>query len=108
MDPFNWYAQKEDANKIMIFNYNGLEGKSTYMETTLRFNILSAGDELDKALSIADQLPQVKMFRWRAHAVAVNAFYGNGTWSLEYYDPIQRMEMRDFSSTFGINTVELS
>lgn len=53
MDPFNWYAQKEDADEITIFNYNG-------------------------------------------------------TWSLEYYDPVQRMEMRDFSSTFGIEGPKIS
>jgi len=40
------------------------------------------------------------MFKWRAHAVAVNASYDNGTWSLEYFDPVQRSEMRGISSTF--------
>jgi inner membrane protein len=100
MNPFTWYAQKEDVDKITIFEYDGLEGKSNYNMTVLRFNILSAGDGLDKALDKADQLPQAKMFRWRAHAVAVNASYGNGTWSLEYFDPVQRLEMQGISRTF--------
>jgi len=68
--------------------------------TILRLNILSAGEGFDKALGAADQLPQAKMFRWSAHTVAVNASYGNGTWSLEYYDPVQRIEMRGISGTF--------
>jgi len=100
MNPFGWYAQKEDGDKITIFEYDGLEGKSNYNMTVPRLNILSAGDGLDKAIGAADQLPQAKMFRWRAHAVAVNASFGNGTWSLEYYDPVQRIEMRSISRTF--------
>jgi len=30
------------------------------------------------------------MFRWRAYAIAMNASYYEGVWSLEYYDPVQR------------------
>jgi inner membrane protein len=100
MNPFTWYVQKEDRNKITIFEYDGLEGKSNYNMTVPRLNILSAEDGLDKAIGAADRLPQAKMFRWRANAVAVNASYGNGTWSLEYYDPVQRIEMRGISGTF--------
>jgi hypothetical protein len=100
MNPFTWYAQKEDRDKITIFEYDGLEGRSDYNITVPRLNIISEGEGLDKALSAADQLPQAKMFRWRAHAVAVNASYGNGTWSLEYFDPVQRIEMRGISGNF--------
>jgi inner membrane protein len=100
MNPFTWYAQKEDVDKITIFEYDGLEGRSDYNMTVPRLNILSAGEGFDKALAAADQLPQAKMFRWRAHTVAFNASYGNGTWSLEYFDPVQRIEMRSISGTF--------
>jgi len=100
MNPFTWYAQKEDVDKITIFEYDGLEGRSDYNMTVPRLNILSDGIGLDKALAAADQLPQAKMFRWRAHTVAVNASYGNGTWSLEYFDPVQRIGMRSISGTF--------
>lgn len=108
MNPFTWYAQEEDGNKITIFEYDGLEGRSNYNMTVPRLNILSAGDEIDRALGAADQLPQAKMFKWRAHAVAVNASYGNGTWSLEYYDPVQRIEMRGISGTFRRTGARLS
>lgn len=100
MNPFTWYAQKEDGNKITVFEYNGLEGRSDYNMTVPRLNILSEGVGLDKALAAANQLPQAKMFIWRAHSVALNASYGNGTWSLEYFDPVQRIEMKSISGTF--------
>ena len=100
MNPFDWYAQKEEGDKIEIFEYNGLEGISQYNDTFLRLNVISRGEGLENALGLADELPQLKMFKWRAHSVAVNASYGNETWSLEYYDPIQRAEMRDISGTF--------
>ena len=102
MDPFDWYAQKEDINKIHIYEYDAQKGTSQYNDTFLRLNVISGGDGLENALHIADDLPQLKMFRWRAHAVAMNASYGNGTWALEYYDPIQRAEMRGISRTFRI------
>jgi inner membrane protein len=100
MNPFGWYNQKEEGDNITVFEYDGLEGKSNYNLTVPRLNILSAGDGLDTAISTADKLPQTKMFKWRAHGVAVNASYGNGSWSLEYYDPVQRIEMRGMSGTF--------
>jgi inner membrane protein len=108
MNPFTWYAQKDDGNKITIFEYDGLEGRSNYNMTVPRLNILSAGDGLDKALDAADQLPQAKMFRWRAHSVALNASFGNDTWSLEYFDPVQRIEMRGISGTFRRTGARLS
>lgn len=102
MNPFEWYAQKEEGTKIDIYQYNGLEGKSDYNNTFLRLNVISGGGELKKALGLADELPQLKMFKWRAHSVAVNASYGNGTWILEYYDPVQRAEMRDIPGILRI------
>ncbi|MCX9084462.1 MAG: metal-dependent hydrolase [Candidatus Methanoperedens sp.] len=100
VNPFTWYVLKEERDNISIFEYDGLEGRSDYNLTVPRLNIISSGDGLNMALGSADKLPQLKMFRWRAHAVALNASYGNGTWSLEYYDPLQRIEMRGISSTF--------
>jgi inner membrane protein len=100
MDPFDWYAQKEEGTKIEIYEYNGLKGTSQYNDTFRRLNVISGGDGLDNALRLADELPQLKMFKWRAHSVAVNASYGNETWSLEFYDPIQRAEMRGIAGAF--------
>lgn len=102
MNPFEWYAQKEEGTKIEIYQYNGFEGKSQYNKTFLRLNVISGGGDLEKALGLADELPQLKMFKWRAHSVAMNASYGNGTWVLEYYDPVQRAEMRHLSGTLRI------
>ncbi|PWB55005.1 MAG: hypothetical protein C3F06_03380 [Candidatus Methanoperedenaceae archaeon] len=108
MNPFEWYAQKEEETKIDIYQYNGLEGKSHYNNTFQRLNLISGEGDLKKALGLADELPQLKMFKWRAHSVAVNASYGNGTWVLEYYDPVQRAEMRDISGTFRIVSASFS
>jgi inner membrane protein len=100
MNPFDWYALSENRNEISVFEYNGLEKNSPYNKTVSRLNILMQGDGLDVALRTSGELSQVKMFKWRAHAVAINASFGNGAWCLEYYDPVQRAEMRDVSETF--------
>jgi len=102
MSPFDWYVQKEEAATIRIYGYNSMEGALQYNDTFPRLNVISGGIGLEKALRLADELPQLKMFRWRAHSVAVNASYGNGTWNLEYYDPVQRAQMVNISRTFRI------
>lgn len=95
MNPFDWYVLGEEGDKIKIYEYNGLTRTSQYSETVSRLNILSEGESPETALNAAGELPQVKMFKWRAYAVAINASFNNGAWLLEYYDPIQRAEMKD-------------
>lgn len=102
INPFDWYAQKEEATKINVYEYNSLEEKLKYNNTFLRLNVISGGSGLENALRLADELPQLKMFRWRAPSVAVNASYSNETWNLEYYDPVQRVQMRSIARTFRI------
>ncbi|MCX9013956.1 MAG: metal-dependent hydrolase [Candidatus Methanoperedens sp.] len=93
MNPFEWYVLS-DGEIITTYQYNGMNSLSQYNETVQRLNVLSGGAGLDAALTTAGELPQVKSFKWRAHAVAINATFGNETWLLEYYDPLQRSEMR--------------
>jgi hypothetical protein len=40
--------------------------------------------------------------------VALNASFDNGTWLLEYFDPVQRIEMRGISGTFRRTGARLS
>ncbi|KCZ70490.1 putative membrane-bound metal-dependent hydrolase [Candidatus Methanoperedens nitroreducens] len=102
-NPFDWYVLKESEDKLAIYQYNGLTRTSQYNETLLRLNIGPDGDDgenLDAALDAAGELPQIKMFRWRAYTSAVNASFSNETWLLEYYDPVQRAMMRDSPAVF--------
>lgn len=101
INPFNWYAQKEDDNSIQIYEYDAQKGTSIYNDTFQRLNVTSGNGGLEKAILIADGTPQFKMFNWRAHSIAINATFVNGTWSLEYYDPIQKAQARDISGRFG-------
>jgi inner membrane protein len=100
MNPFDWYALAEDRNSLSIFEYDGINGTSPYNETVSRLSILSQGDYLDGALRTAGELPQVKMFQWRAYAVAVNASFSGGAWYLEYYDPLRSAMFRDSPAIF--------
>lgn len=95
MNPFDWYVLAEDVDEISIFEYNGLDRTLPYIETVSRLNIFPKKEGLDDAINNASELPQVKMFEWRAYAVAINASFSNGTWSLEYYDPLRRAMFRD-------------
>ncbi|MDD5615279.1 MAG: metal-dependent hydrolase [Candidatus Methanoperedens sp.] len=98
--PFDWYVMGGIGEEIRIFEYNGLERRSQYNETVKRIDVLKSGDGMDRALSIAEELPQVKMFRWRAYAVALNASFEEETWSFIYYDPVQRAMFKDMPPIF--------
>ncbi len=98
--PFDWYLFNGTTEEIRIFEYNGLNRSSKFISTTERINILSKGDGFNGALAASEELPQVKMFRWRAYAIAMNASYYEGVWSLEYYDPVQRAMTKGIPERF--------
>jgi inner membrane protein len=100
MSPFDWYVMEEDANSVKIYEYNAFDRIMKYRQTNLKLSILSKGENLYSAIAISGELPQVKMFRWRAYTVALNASLSNTTWYLEYYDPLQNAMMRDTPSPF--------
>ena len=61
-----------------------------------RLLVASSLEEAKVAIAAAEELPQVKLFRWRAFAVAINATSKeNGSWDIEYYDPLVKMQMDD-------------
>ncbi|MGB8216787.1 MAG: metal-dependent hydrolase [Candidatus Methanoperedens sp.] len=91
---FDWYALGEQGNEIKIYEYNGLNRSSVYNETVPALDVLSQGEGLDSALTAAGELPQIKMFEWRAYAVAINATSSDGGWLLEYYDPLGKAMAR--------------
>jgi inner membrane protein len=94
MNLFDWYALGIDNNEIRIYEYNGFNRTSVYNETVPALDVLAQGEGLDSALSAAGELPQIKMFEWRAYAVAINATSSDGIWFLDYYDPLGRAMAR--------------
>lgn len=100
IDPFDWYVQKEEADSIRVVEYDAWEGILRYNETFPHLNVISGGDGLENAIYLANQLPELKMFKWRAHSVAINSSRNNDTWSLEFYDPVQRAQMGSIAGTF--------
>ncbi|MCX9075647.1 MAG: metal-dependent hydrolase, partial [Candidatus Methanoperedens sp.] len=89
------YVQKEAATKILII-------------FLVVFAVLGALRLTEKnSAENAIQDPGIKLYptmspfdwyavglKWRAYAVAVNASFDNGSWLIEYYDPLQRKMLR--------------
>jgi inner membrane protein len=91
---FSWMALEERGEGYLISEYNWIEGIITARSAFPRLRVASGLKEAEEALDAAEGQPQVKLFRWRAYAVAVNAsFSGNGSWDIEYYDPLVRAQM---------------
>ena len=49
-----------------------------------KLTVASSVREAQIAVDAAEKLPQVKLFRWRAYAVAINATSQNSSWIIEY------------------------
>jgi hypothetical protein len=55
------------------------------------------------ARGAGEKLPQVKLFRWRAYCVAINAtLQQNGSWIIEYYDLLVSAQMANFWPVFRL------
>lgn len=112
---FEWTLLEENGDEFEVYEYNFLQRRAEFNSTFPVFSVfdkrVSMGEEdvkeydggdngIAAAMDIAEKLPQVRVFRWRAYAVAVNASLQDGAWHLEYYDPIVKSEMMNSSSLF--------
>ncbi len=105
MSIFDWYALAKENDELKIYEYNGFNRTSAFNETVPALDVFSQGSGLDSALAAAGELPQIKMFEWRAYAVAINATPSHGAWFLEYYDPVgQAMSRNAPAILMRINT----
>jgi len=108
---FQWAILENDSDRFHVYEFNSLHGEMPHNSTFLRLNISSGSMGAERALDLAENLPQVKLFRWRAYAVAINASELNGSWLLEYYDPVVKLEMMNSGSignaAFGYGSVRV-
>ena len=94
LDLFSWIALGAGGQEFEVYRYSLLHGNLTGRAEYPRLAVASSREEAEEAMALAEELPEVKTFRWRAYAVAVNATSrGNGSWEIEYYDPLVKMQM---------------
>jgi inner membrane protein len=89
---FQWAVLDDDHDQFQVYEFDYFRGKVQQSFTFPRLFVKHLGYNPKKAIEAADELSQVKLFRWRAYAVAINASFQNGSWILEYYDPVVKME----------------
>jgi hypothetical protein len=65
-----------------------------------KLSIASSITEAEIAIAAAKKISQVKLFRWRAYAVAINATSQNGSWDIGYYDPLVKAQMANSGPIF--------
>ncbi len=92
---FHWSVLENDSDRFHVYEFTPFSGELPHNASFLRLNVSSSANGFERALGAAENLPQVKLFRWKAHAVAINASEQNGEWLLEYYDPVVKMESMD-------------
>jgi inner membrane protein len=106
---FEWTLLDENGEEFDVYEYDALSRSVKFNSAFPRFNMLIEGtgatagaseDDVGAVMEAAEELPQVRVFRWRAYAVAVNASLQDGVWFLEYYDPVVKAEMMNSSSLF--------
>lgn len=119
---FEWIILNQDMSSFQVYRYNALSNETSHLGTYPKLQVIldssvpgygsdmnfsnhlkdeteikasASMDEfldLEKALHLADSLPKVVLFRWSACSVAINATRENGSWLLEYYDPVGAAE----------------
>ena len=92
---FQWVVLEDNLDRFHVYEFNSLLGETEHSSTFFRISIPSDVEGSWKAIEEAEKLSQVKLFRWRAYTVAINASFQDGLWYLEYYDLIVKTEMVD-------------
>jgi inner membrane protein len=102
---FQWAVLDNGIESFQVREFSSLFGELPHNSSFLRLNVSHSANGLERALAAADSLPQVKIFRWRAYAVAINASEKNGEWLLEYYDPVVRTESMNDWRAIGVASI---
>jgi inner membrane protein len=98
---FSWVALENDSDQFLVYKYDSLTGKVTNSSAFAKITVASSVTEAKAAIGAGEKLPQIKLFRWRAYAVAINATsQQNGSWTIEYYDPLVRAQMANSGPAF--------
>jgi len=97
---FSWVVLENDRDQFQVYKYDCLDGKVINSSAFAKITVASSVTEARAAISAAEELPMVLLFRWRAYAVAINATSENGSWIIEYYDPLVRAQMANSGPTF--------
>jgi len=50
-----------------------------------KLSVASSVKEAQIAIAATEKLSQIKIFRWSAYAVAINATSQNGSWDIEWW-----------------------
>jgi inner membrane protein len=94
-NPFSWVVLENESNEFLVYKYDSLEKEITGRSAFAKLTVASDVTEAKQAIGAAEKLPQVRLFRWRAYAVAINATSEpDGSWAIEYYDPLVRGQMQ--------------
>ncbi|MHB8119151.1 MAG: metal-dependent hydrolase [Methanothrix sp.] len=97
---FSWAVLENNSDQFLVYKYDSLIGKVINSSAFAKITVASSITEAEIAIDAAEKLPQVKLFRWRAYAVAINATSQNNSWDIEYYDPLVRAQMANSGPVF--------
>jgi inner membrane protein len=98
---FQWTILENDSDGFQVYEFNSLYEVTQQSSSFPRLNTSPASPGFEKAFDMAEKLPQVKLFRWRANAIAISASKQNGSWLLEYYDPAVKLKMMNSGQIAG-------
>ena len=98
---FQWAVLENDSDRFHVHEFNSFDDVTQQSSSFPRLNISPAALGFERAFDLAENLPQVKLFRWRAYAIAINASEQKGSWLLEYYDPVVKLKMINAGRIIG-------
>ncbi len=90
---FSWVILENDSDQFLVYKYDFIKGNVTNSSAFAKITVASSITQAQIAIDAAEKLPLVLLFRWRAYAVAINATSQNGSWIIDYYDPLVKAQM---------------
>lgn len=100
---FSWALLEEQSDRYLVYEYDYLRGRLSNATTFPRLSVASSRAQAEEAIATASEMDGVRLFFWRAHAVAINASqFENGSWMIRFYDPVTSAQSENSSSLFRL------
>jgi inner membrane protein len=88
-DVFTWKVVESDGgSKYRYYTYNNLKKENSTEVTEVKQLTIQNGSyqEAQEAVHYANNLPEVRKFKWNSHYTILNANYESGKWFITYSD----------------------
>ncbi len=85
-DLFTWkLVERDGKGRYRYYTYNNLENRSSEVKEVNNLTIINGSySSAQEAIKIADNLPEVRKFKWNSYFTILSADYNSTNWIINY------------------------